>query len=194
MLAEAGPQVIVAVAHAVDHRSPVTQGHSSRVVAIADTIARRAGVASSDIESLRAAAFLHDVGHMTLPSGGGGFEVPGHCEEGEKIVAGADFAPGVAAAVRHHHDRWDGSGNQVPLMARILAVTERYEALTAGRASARIAPKDALARVQEGAGTEFDPAIVDALSKAVQDGGLELNLPDIALPAVPAPAEPALTS
>jgi diguanylate cyclase (GGDEF)-like protein len=193
MLAEAGPQVIVAVAHAVDHRSPVTQGHSSRVVAIADTIARRAGVASSDIESLRAAAFLHDVGHMTLPSGGGGFEVPGHCEEGEKIVAGADFAPGVAAAVRHHHDRWDGSGNQVPLMARILAVTERYEALTAGRASARIAPKDALARVQEGAGTEFDPAIVDALSKAVQDGGLELNLPDIALPAVPAPAEPALT-
>jgi diguanylate cyclase (GGDEF)-like protein/putative nucleotidyltransferase with HDIG domain len=194
MLAEAGPQVIVAVAHAVDHRSPLTQGHSSRVVAIADTIARRAGITSSDLESLRAAAFLHDVGHMTLPAGGEGFEVPGHCEEGEKIVAGADFPAEVAAAVRHHHDRWDGPGDRGPLMARILAVTERYEALTAGRGSARIASKEAMVRVQEGAGTEFDPAVVEALSKAVQDGGLELNLPGIALPAVAAPAEPVLTS
>jgi diguanylate cyclase (GGDEF)-like protein len=189
MLAEAGPQVIVAVAHAVDHRSPVTQGHSSRVVAIADAIGKRSNVASSDIESLRAAAFLHDVGHMTLPSGGEGFEVPGHCEEGEKIVAGADFSAEVVAAVRHHHDRWDGSRDQVPVIARILAVSERYEALTAGRGCARVTPQDALARVKEGAGTEFDPVVVDALGRAVQDGGLELNLPDIALPAVSARAE-----
>ena len=189
MLAEAGPQVIVAVAHAVDHRSPVTQGHSSRVVAIADAIGKRSNVASSDIESLRAAAFLHDVGHMTLPSGGEGFEVPGHCEEGEKIVAGADFSAEVVAAVRHHHDRWDGSRDQVPVIARILAVSERYEALTAGRGCARVTPQDALARVKEGAGTEFDPVVVDALGRAVQDGGLELNLPDIALPAVAARAE-----
>ncbi len=189
MLAEAGPQVMVAVAHAVDHRNPVTQGHSSRVVAIADVIARRAGISSSDLESLRAAAFLHDVGHMTLPAGGGGFEVAGHCEEGEKIVAGADFSSEVVAAVRHHHDRWDSSGDQVPLMARILAVTERYEALTAGRGCPRITPQEALAKVKEGVGTEFDPFAVEALSKAVQDGGLELNLPDIALPAVAAPAE-----
>src|SRR5207237_8120038 len=66
MLAEAGPQVMVAAAHADDHRNPVTQGHSSRVVAIADAIGRRAGISSSDMENLRAAAFLHDVGHMTL--------------------------------------------------------------------------------------------------------------------------------
>jgi diguanylate cyclase (GGDEF)-like protein len=189
MLAEAGPQVIVAVAHAVDHRSPVTQGHSSRVVAIADAIGKRSNVASSDIESLRAAAFLHDVGHMTLPSGGQGFEVPGHCEEGEKIVAGADFSAEVVAAVRHHHDRWDASRDQVPVIARILAVSERYEALTAGRGCARVTPQDALAGVKEGAGTEFDPVVVEALGRAVQDGGLELNLPDIALPAVAARAE-----
>jgi diguanylate cyclase (GGDEF)-like protein len=189
MLAEAGPQVIVAVAHAVDHRSPVTQGHSSRVVAIADAIGKRSNVASSDIESLRAAAFLHDVGHMTLPSGGEGFEVPGHCEEGEKIVAGADFSAEVVAAVRHHHDRWDDSRGEVPMIARILAVSERYEALTAGRGCTRVTPQDALARVKEGAGTEFDPVVVDALGRAVQDGGLELNLPDIALPAVAARAE-----
>src|SRR5207253_6433794 len=153
MLAEAGPQVMVAVAHAVDHRSPITQGHSSRVVAIADAIGRRAGVSSSDIENLRAAAFLHDVGHMTLPAGGDGFEAPGHPEEGEKIVTGAKFPGDVVAAVRHHHDRYDaaksdGPAAQPPLMARILAVTERYEALTAGRRSARRPPSDALAQVK----------------------------------------------
>lgn len=92
-------------------------------------------------------------------------------------------------AVRHHHDRWDGSADKVPLIARILAVSERYEALTAGRGCARVAPQDALARVKEGTGTEFDPAVVDALGRAVQDGGLELNLPDIALPAVAARSE-----
>src|SRR6266566_3853258 len=195
MLAEAGPQVMVAVAHAVDHRSPITQGHSSRVVEIADAIGRRAGVSSSDIENLRAAAFLHDVGHMTLPAGGDGFEAPGHPEEGEKIVTGAKFPGDVVAAVRHHHDRYDaaksdGPAAQAPLMARILAVTERYEALTAGRGSARLTPSDALAQVKEGSGTEFDPAVVDALGRAVQDGGLELNLPDIALPAVSSAPEP----
>jgi putative nucleotidyltransferase with HDIG domain len=195
MLAEAGPQVMVAVAHAVDHRNPITQGHSSRVVAIADAIGRRAGVSSSDIENLRAAAFLHDVGHMTLAAGGDGFEAPGHPEEGEKIVTGAKFPEDVVAAVRHHHDRYDAAGSDgVParasLMARILAVTERYEALTAGRGSGRLTPSDALAKVKEGSGTEFDPAVVDALGRAVHDGGLELNLPDIALPAVAPAPEP----
>ena len=195
MLAEAGPQVMVAVAHAVDHRNPVTQGHSSRIVAIADAIGRRAGVGSSDMENLRAAAFLHDVGHMTLTSGGEGFEAPGHAEEGEKVVAGANFPSDVVAAVRHHHDRFDGGAadgpaEQPPLMARILAVAERYEALTAGRGCARVTPPEALAKVNEGSGTEFDPAVVDALSRAVQDRGLELNLPDIALPALAAAPEP----
>ena len=128
---------------------------------------------------------------MTLPAGGEGFEVPGHPEAGEKIVAGANFSPEVVAAVRHHHDRWDGSTDPAPLMARILAVSERYEALTAGRACARLGSPEALEEVKKGSGTEFDPAVVDALSRAIQDRGLELNLPDIALPAVAAAPEPA---
>lgn len=189
MLAEAGPQVIVAVAHAVDHRSPVTQGHSSRLVAIADAIGRHAGVSSSDLEGLRAAAFLHDVGHMTLSVGGEGFEAPGHAEEGERIVAGAQFPPEVVAAVRHHHDRWDAGGEQRALAPRILAVAECFEAMTAGRGWARVSAQEAFGRVKEGAGTEFDPAVVDALGRAVQDGSLELNLPDLALPAVAAPTQ-----
>lgn len=194
MLEEAGPQIMVAVAHAVDHRNPVAQGHSSRVVTIADAIARRAGVSASDLESLRTAAYLHDVGHMALPAGGDAFEAPGHPEEGERIVAAAKFDPALVAAVRHHHARWDGTGAadgmagaNIPLMARILAVAERFEALSAGRETARLTAQEALIKVKEGSGTEFDPTVVDALSRAVQEGSLDLNLPAIALPAVAAP-------
>ena len=190
ILADAGPQVMVAAAHAVDHRSPVTQGHSGRVVAIADAIGRRAGITSSDLENLRAAAYLHDVGHMTLPTGGDGFEVDGHSEEGARIVAGAKFPDEVIAAVRHHHDLWEGSYGRIPIMARILAVAERYEALTAGRSHMRVAPAEALAEVKKGSGTEFEPAVVEALARAVQDGGLELNLPEVALPAGIRPTQP----
>src|ERR1700681_2028684 len=169
MLAEAGPQVMVAVAHAVDHRNPLTQGHSSRVVAIADAIGRRSKMSSEQIENLRTAAFLHDVGHMTLAVDGASLEAPGHAEEGEKIVAGAKFPPDVIAAVRYHHQRWDGggqtdglTGENIPALARVLALAERFEALTAGRGSQRVSTEEALEDVAAGSGSEFDPASVEA--------------------------------
>ncbi len=148
------------------------------------------------LEDLRTAAFLHDVGHMTLAADGQNFEAPGHAEEGEKIVAGAKFPREVVAAVRHHHERWDGggqtdhmAGENIPLMARILALAERFEALTAGRGFARVTPAEALDEVTIGSGSEFDPALVEALGKAVRDRSLDLNLPDVALPAaIPAMA------
>jgi diguanylate cyclase (GGDEF)-like protein/putative nucleotidyltransferase with HDIG domain len=191
MLSAAGPQVMVAAAHAVDHRSPLAQGHSSRVAWIADAVGRRSGLEPNQLEDLQTAAFLHDVGHMTLPADGQNLEAPGHAEEGAKIVAGAKFPPDVVAAVRNHHDRWDGvgqpdgkTGADVPVLARILAVTERFEALTAGRGGARATPKQALDQIMAGAGSEFDPAIVEGLGRAVREGSFELNLlPDVALPA-----------
>jgi diguanylate cyclase (GGDEF)-like protein/putative nucleotidyltransferase with HDIG domain len=110
MLEDAGPQVVVAAAHAVDHRSPMTQGHSSRVAAISESLARVMGVTGPELENLRNAAFLHDIGHMTLAVDGQEPEMPGHAEEGEKIVVGAKFSEAVSAAVRQHHERWDGQG------------------------------------------------------------------------------------
>ena len=198
MLEDAGPQVMVAVAHAVDHRNPVTQGHSSRVASIAEAIGRRSGLTSTQMEDLRTAAFLHDVGHMTLAADGQNVEAPGHAQEGEKIVAGAKFPVDVVAAVRHHHDRWDAGGKgdgmigmDIPMLARILAVAERFEASTAGRQCVRATPKAAQEQVLAGSGTEFDPTVVEALGRAVRDGSFELNLPDLALPAVAAIAVPA---
>jgi diguanylate cyclase (GGDEF)-like protein/putative nucleotidyltransferase with HDIG domain len=198
LLADAGPQVMVAAAHAVDHRNPITQGHSSRVASIAEAIGRRSGLSSNQMEDLRTAAFLHDVGHMTLAADGQNVEAPGHAEEGEKIVTGAKFPVDVVTAVRHHHDRWDAGGKgdgmigmDIPMLARILAVAERFESSTAGRACVRATPKVAHEQIVAGSGTEFDPAVVEALGRAVRDGSFELNLPDLALPAVAAIPVPA---
>jgi diguanylate cyclase (GGDEF)-like protein len=193
MMAEAGPQMVVAVAHAVDHRSPIAQGHSSRVATIADATGRRASFPAGRLEDLRTAAFLHDVGHMTLTAGQG-FEVPGHAEAGEKIVHRAKFPAEVMAYIRGHHERWDGkgkpdglAGEKIPLGSRIIAVAEAYEAMTAGRGCERLAPVAALERITERSGTEFDPAIVEALGRTIRDGSLDLVTPDLALPAVAQP-------
>jgi HD-GYP domain-containing protein (c-di-GMP phosphodiesterase class II) len=132
---------------------------------------------------------------MTLAADGQNLEAPGHAAEGASIVDGAKFPPDVVAAVRNHHDRWDGggltdavTGQNIPVLARILAVTERFESLTAGRGSARITSKEALDQIVAGSGTEFDPAIVEVLGRAVREGTFELNLPDVALPATAATA------
>ncbi len=197
MLADAGPQVVVAAAHAVDHRNPMTQGHSSRVTSIAEAVGERVGLPPGKLEELRMAAFLHDVGHMTLGVDAQSFEMPGHAEEGERIVAAAKFSPEIASVVRHHHERWDGqgkpdgaAGEQIPLAARILAVAEGYEAMTAGRGRERLTVTAALEQLKAGSGSEFDPAVLDALTKAASEGSLESILPAVALPAVAA-SEPA---
>jgi putative nucleotidyltransferase with HDIG domain len=186
--------VVVAAAHAVDHRNPIAQGHSSRVTSIAEAVGSRVGLPPSKLEELRMAAFLHDVGHMTLGADAENFEMAGHAEEGERIVAGAKFSPEIASAVRHHHERWDGQGKpdgiggaDIPLAARILAVAESYEAMTAGRGCERLTVAAALERLKAGSGSEFDPDILEALTKAVGDGTVESLLPAVALPAVAAP-------
>ena len=194
MLAEAGPQVVVAAAHAVDHRSPVAQGHSSRVAAIAASIGRVIGMSGSELEDLSNAAFLHDIGHITLAIDADQFEMPGHPEAGEEIVSGARFSRAVADAVRHHHERWDGrgrpdgtAGEAIPKAARVLAVAETYEAMTAGRNCERVPAAAALENIRAGIGTWFEPAAVEALARCVNDGSLEPPLPAVAFPAVAPP-------
>jgi diguanylate cyclase (GGDEF)-like protein/putative nucleotidyltransferase with HDIG domain len=193
MMSEAGPQMVGAVAHAVDHRSPLTQGHSSRIATIADATGRRSSLPANKLEDLRTAAFLHDVGHMTMTAGQG-FEVQGHAEAGEKILHRAKFPAEVTACVRSHHERWDGAGmpdhlagEKIPLGARIIGVAETFEALTAGRGYERQSATVALERVTEGSGSEFDPDVVEALGRAIRDGSLDLVSPDLALPAVAQP-------
>ena len=111
-------------------------------------------------------------------------------EAGERVVKAAQFPEEVATAVRHHHERWDGTGtpgglagDSIPIGSRILSVAEVFEAMTAGRGGERVAASEALKRVSEKVGSEFDGAIVDALGRSVDDGNMDAALPATALPA-----------
>ena len=124
---------------------------------------------------------------------GEAFEAPGHAEAGEVVVKAAQFSDGVASAVRHHHEHWDGSGtpdhlvgDTIPLASRILGLAESFEAMTAGRGCDRLAASEAHKRISEKVGSEFDGALVEALGRTIRDGDIESALPTVALPAVAA--------
>ena len=116
-LREAGPQVVVAAGHAID-RGLGTPGRSSGVLAVAEQLLERSGL-PADREAVRAAAFLHDLGRVL-----GGDD---HADAGARLLEESGFPAATVAAVREHHERWDGTGphglagEQVPVEARIIA-------------------------------------------------------------------------
>jgi HD-GYP domain-containing protein (c-di-GMP phosphodiesterase class II) len=98
-----------------------------------------------------------------------------HPLEGERLAAEAAWPGTVLRGIRHHHERWDGSGypggltgEAIPLEARILAVADAYEAMTSPRPHRpAIAADQALARIRGGAGVQFDPQLAAAFARSV---------------------------
>ena len=170
--------VLVAALGAHDRR---TRGHSERVRTLADLLAKEAGLSDDERDKLRWGALLHDIGKLAVP--GAILNKPDrpndeewatlqrHPEEGAHLVEPLVTWLGPwADAVGHHHEKWDGSGyphglagEDISVGARILAVADAYEVMTAARAykvpmSAAAARKELIA----GSGTHFDPALVRA--------------------------------
>jgi len=170
--------VLVAALGAHDKR---TRGHSERVRTLADLLAEEAGLSDEERDKLRWGALLHDIGKLAVP--GAILNKPDrpneqewatlqrHPEEGAHLVEPLVTWLGPwADAVGHHHERWDGTGyphglagEDISLGARILAIADSYEVMTAARAYK--VPMSAVAAREEvvaGAGTHFDPALVRA--------------------------------
>lgn len=164
---------------ALEVKDPYTHGHSRRVERHSYRTAMAMGLTNAEIEQLRLAASLHDVGKIDVPDAILRKPGPLTPEEQEVIKAhpmiGADLvAPAateqVVDAIRHHHERWDGAGypqglagTDIPLGARIIAVADAYDAITSARpyktGSAR---KEAVGVLEEGAGVQFDADVVRA--------------------------------
>jgi diguanylate cyclase (GGDEF)-like protein/putative nucleotidyltransferase with HDIG domain len=208
-LDQAGPQVVVAVGHAIDHHNPLCRAHSSRVAALVEALARRSGYPAADLELLRAIAFVHDIGTLSLPvqqawhDGLVSSEVrkasEPHAALGEELVRQAPLPAEAAAAVRHHHERWDGkgypdglAGEAIPIEARLLALADSFEALTAGRGEpAPLLPSQALARIESELQGAFDPDLVEVLRTLVREGAVVVPLPPplpLELPLEPKPS------
>jgi diguanylate cyclase (GGDEF)-like protein len=178
------------LAKAVDERDAYTGSHSQRVGEYAARIARRLGADEAAVELTRLAGNLHDLGKLAIPE-----EVlrnPDSLNEAERIMLERHPQIGfrmleslgvepVAEWVLHHHERWDGAGypnrlaaEAIPLGARIIFVADAYDAMTSDRAYRSAIPQqDALAELERCAGTQFDPAVVKALTEELLPAGEE---------------------
>lgn len=178
-------KTIAALSATLDAGERMPSGHSSRVMECAMMIGEELGLPFADVEQLRFAGLLHDIGKTGLPSelllkpsklSADEIErVRSHAELGASIVDQIEFLKSLTPVILHHHEHWDGSGypnglqaEEIPLLARILAVADGFDAMTTERAFAKRltiarARKELLAQ----AGAQFDPKVVDALISAL---------------------------
>jgi two-component system, cell cycle response regulator len=169
---------------ALAERDPGLGEHISGVAELAEAVARRLQLDDEQVDHVRHAAELHDVGKMAIPDAI--LEKPApldpaewefirrHTIIGERIVAAAPALRPVAALVRSSHERWDGTGypdhlraEEIPLGARIVAVCDAFDAMIANRPYRAGMEADlALEELARCAGTQFDPAVVQAFAEA----------------------------
>lgn len=170
--------VVRALADATHSSDPYMTGHSSRVAAYSERIAESMGIPARERLMLFVAASFHDVGYLSTPeyilrkpsvlAEDEMEEVRVHPVRGAEVFAAEPALAEIARAVRHHHERYDGSGypeglrgEEIPLFSRIILVAETYEAMTHNRPYRRaLSPGEATRRLQEGAGSQLDPDIV----------------------------------
>lgn len=177
--AEEQLQVLKDLTAALEAKDPYTHGHSRRVERHSYRTAAAMGLSASDIEDVRKAAALHDVGKIRVPDkilrkdGPLTIEervmIEEHATVGAWMVSSVGNAD-VISAVRHHHEHWDGSGypdglagTDIPLFARIIAVADAYDALNSTRPyRAGCGREAAVDEIRAAAGTQFDPQVVEA--------------------------------
>jgi putative nucleotidyltransferase with HDIG domain len=200
-------RTVAALAAAIEAKDPTTEGHVQRVAHLAVLVGRRLGMEERQLRVLRYGAMLHDVGKIGVPerilNKPGGLTpnekeiMEEHVEIGLRIIRDVEVLREVDPLIRYHQERWDGAragvkypgyfglaGEQIPLGARILSVVDAFDAITHDRPYRRGAPVEAaMEELQQEAGRQFDPRLVEVLMEALREGEW---LPRIAeVPALP---------
>ncbi len=176
-------RTIEGLALAIEAKDHSTHSHLHRVRTYAVEIGKELGLNGQDLDALRAAALLHDIGKLAVPDHI--INKPGRLtpEEFEKMkihpVVGAEilekvaFPYPVAPIVRSHHEKWNGEGypdglqgEEIPIGARILGVVDCLDALTSDRQYRKALPlEEAMEKIVEGSGVQFDPQVVEILQR-----------------------------
>jgi PAS domain S-box-containing protein len=183
---------VSAVSRMMDLRDPYTSGHERRVGEIAAMIASQIGLGTDVQQGLRVAGAVHDVGKITVPAevlskpgklSAVEFElIKSHPAQGFEVLKGIEFPWPVAEVARQHHERWDGSGYPAGLQgesiiveARILAVADVVEAMSSHRPyRAGLGVEKALAEIERGLGTAYDPQVAEACLGLFRNGGYRI--------------------
>ncbi|HEX6852928.1 MAG TPA: HD domain-containing phosphohydrolase [Candidatus Polarisedimenticolaceae bacterium] len=194
-----------ALATAIDAKDPYTRGHSVRVNRYSVVLARYAGLGSQDLADIHVASLLHDVGKIGVddailkkpaPLTAPEFEVmKQHTVLGAQIMAPIKKMQSIIPGLRSHHERWRGGGypdnlqgDAIPLMARIIAVADSFDAMTTDRPYQKgMTFEAAVARINELKGVAFEERIVEAFNRAYRAGEFRPETP--AEPAAPALSE-----
>ncbi len=178
-------ETLASLSNALEAKDAVTSQHTEEVVRLAVSVAAELDLDLDAVQSVELGAVLHDIGKVRVPEAI--LNKPGpltdeewqvmrtHPEVGEQILRPIQSLQAILPLVRHHHERWDGTGypdglagREIPLGARIVAVCDAYRAMTEDRPYRAALPKDeARAELALGAGSQFDPDCVEALVRAL---------------------------
>ncbi|NOQ76483.1 MAG: HD domain-containing protein, partial [Methylococcaceae bacterium] len=170
--------IIETLANTLDERDKYTHGHSRRVTNLSLALGDKIGLRPNDLELLRLASILHDIGKIGVPDNillkhgklsTEEFEIiKNHPSQGEHILKPMKHDRKISQIiliVRHHHERFDGkgypdglTGKKIPLLARVVAVSDSYDAMTSDRPYRKgMTKKMALTEIEKGTGTQYDP-------------------------------------
>jgi diguanylate cyclase (GGDEF)-like protein/putative nucleotidyltransferase with HDIG domain len=191
-------RTIETLALAIEAKDQTTRDHLSRVQHYAVEIGKEMGLDEANLDALRAASLLHDIGKLAVPEHiitKPGKLTPQEFEKmkihpvvGAEILEQVNFPYSVAPIVRAHHERWDGAGyplglagEEIPLGARILSAVDCLDALASDRQYRRALPLDqAMAVVLQESGKSYDPRVVEILVRRyrqLEEGAIRLNKP-----------------
>ncbi|MCR4923769.1 MAG: HD-GYP domain-containing protein [Lachnospiraceae bacterium] len=174
-------QTTEALASAIDAKDKYTNGHSHRVAEYSLKIAKEAGLSEEECEQVHYAALLHDVGKIGIPIGilskkgkltDEEFEqIKQHPVMGGQILSSIRKFTWLSSGARYHHERYNGkgypeglSGNDIPKLARIIAVADAYDAMTSNRSYRNVIPQEKVREeIVKGMGTQFDPEFAQVM-------------------------------
>lgn len=181
-------QTVEALVNAIDAKDICTRGHSVRVAYYSRQIAERAELGEEDRDKLYFTALLHDIGKIgildSIINKPGSLtddeyeEVKAHTIMGEQILSSIKLAPYLGIGAHYHHERYDGkgypeglAGEDIPEVARIIAVADAYDVMTSRRSYHKPMPmEDVKKEIVEGSGTQFDPRFAAIMLEIIEEG------------------------
>lgn len=179
---------VEALASAIDAKDPYTYGHSRRVAQLSSAICEEMGMTRKETRNVELAAILHDIGKIGTPESilrkPGRLDpdemekVRAHPEQGAHILSNISEFRDVIRWIKHHHEWYDGKGypdhiaaEHIPLQARVIAVADTFDAMTSDRPYRKGMPSvEAIRIMEECAGTQFDPAILETFKRIFSAG------------------------